>query len=220
MRDLIIEDNLLYLKEKLIVLVFDKLRLKILRKYHDSSIEKHLDYKVMFHAVFNNYFLSQMRNDCCRYVVNYFTCRRSKVYNIQKYELLASVFIFQKNWLNLSLNLVEFLFDYTDRERTYRHILIIMNQLFKRKLYEFMMSLFIDELMNVMQRRMFFAYELFAIMISNRNTQLVVELWRRICKRYEISIKSLSAHHFETNEQTENVNKIMKNHLRAYVTYA
>jgi hypothetical protein len=56
MKDLIIENNLLYLKEKLIVLFFDKLRFRILRRHHDSSIERHFDYKVMFHAMFNNYF--------------------------------------------------------------------------------------------------------------------------------------------------------------------
>jgi hypothetical protein len=57
-------------------------------------------------------------------------------------------------------------------------------------------------------------------MISNRDTQLIAELWKRICTRYDISIKSFSAHDFEINEQTENVNKVMKNHLRAYVSYA
>jgi transposase InsO family protein len=191
-----------------------------LRRPHDPPIERHFDYKVMFHAMSNNYFWSQMRDDCRRYAVNCFTCRRSKAYNTQKQELLASLLISQRKWLNLSLNFVEFLFDCTRRGRTYRHILVIVDRLIKRRLYEPMMSLFTDELMNVMQRRMFFAYGLSATMISDRGTQLVAELWRRICKRYEISIKSSSAHHPETDGQTENVNKVMKNHLRAYVTYA
>ncbi len=115
---------------------------------------------------------------------------------------------------------MKFLLDCTRKKRTYRHILIIMNRLIKKRLYEFIMSLFINELMNVMQRKIFFAYELFAIMIKNRNIQFVVEFWKRICKKYEINIKFSSTHHLETDEQIKNVNKIMKNHLLAYVTYA
>jgi hypothetical protein len=71
-----------------------------------------------------------------------------------------------------------------------------------------------------MQRRVFSAYELSVSMISDRETQLIAELWKRICTRYEISIKSFFAHHSKTDDQTENANKVMKNHLRAYVKYA
>jgi hypothetical protein len=169
MKNLIIENNLLYLKERLIVLFFDRLRFRILRKHHDSSMKKHFDYKIMFHAMFNNYFWFQMKNDCRKYAIDYFTCKRSKIYNIQKQKLLIFLFISQKKWLNLSLNFVKFLFDCTRKKRTYFHILIIMNRFIKRKLYEFMMSLIIDEFMNVMQRKMFFAYKLLAIMINDRD---------------------------------------------------
>jgi hypothetical protein len=93
MKNLIIENNLLYLKERLIVLFFDRLRFRKLRKHHDSSIERYLDYKIMFHAMFNNYFWYQMKNDCRKYAINYFTCRRLKVYNIQKQKLLGFLFI-------------------------------------------------------------------------------------------------------------------------------
>jgi hypothetical protein len=74
-----------------------------------------------------------------------------------------------------------------------------------------MMSLFIDELMNAMQRRVFFTYELLVNLISDRGTQLIAELWKKICKRYDVSVKPSSAHHPETDNQTENANKIMKN---------
>ena len=46
------------------------------------------------------------------------------------------------------------------------------------------------------------------------------KLWRRLCKRYSIRIKFSSAQHPETDGQTENANKVMKNYLQAYVNYA
>jgi hypothetical protein len=130
----------------------------------------------MFHSISSSYFWSQMRENCRQYVINCVICRRFKVYNTQKQRLLTSLFISHRKWLNLSLNFVEFLFDCTRRKRTYRHILVVVNRLTKRRLYELMMSLFIDELMNVMQRRVFFIYELLITIISDRDTQLIVEL--------------------------------------------
>ena len=44
-------------------------------------------------------------------------------------------------------------------------------------------------------------------------------LWRRLCKHRGIRIKFSLAQHPETDGQTENANKIMKNYLRAYVSH-
>ena len=44
-------------------------------------------------------------------------------------------------------------------------------------------------------------------------------LWRRLCQRYGINVKFSSAHHPETDGQTENANKVMKNYLRAYISH-
>jgi hypothetical protein len=219
MKSLIIKNDILYLRNQLIVFASDELRLRLLKKYHDSFVEKHLEYKTMFHAMISSYFWSKMKDDCRRYAINCITCRRTKVYNIQKQELLTSLLISNRKWLNLSLNFVKFLFECTRKNRTYRHILMIIDRLIKKQLYKFMMSLFTDELMNVMQRRMFFTYELLVIMINDRDTQFIVEFWKRICKKYEINVKFFSTHHFEIDEQTKNANKTMKNHLRSYVKY-
>ena len=44
-------------------------------------------------------------------------------------------------------------------------------------------------------------------------------LWKRLCERHGIRIKFSSAQHPETDGQTENANMVMKNYLRAYVSY-
>lgn len=43
---------------------------------------------------------------------------------------------------------------------------------------------------------------------------------KKICTRYDIKIKTLFVYHSKTNDQIENVIKIMKNYLRFYVNYA
>ena len=44
-------------------------------------------------------------------------------------------------------------------------------------------------------------------------------LWKRLCKRRGIKVKFSSAHHPETDGQTENANKVMINYLRAYISH-
>ena len=44
-------------------------------------------------------------------------------------------------------------------------------------------------------------------------------LWKRLCEQCGIKVKFSSAHHPETDGQTENANKVMKNYLQAYISY-
>ena len=44
-------------------------------------------------------------------------------------------------------------------------------------------------------------------------------LQKRLCQRYGINIKIFSAYHLETDSQIKNVNKIIKNYLRVYISH-
>lgn len=76
------------------------------------------------------------------------------------------------------------------------------------------------EVLEVLQRRVFSTYGLPDSMVHDRGTQLVAHLWKRICQRYGIRSRPSSAYHPETDGQTGNANKVMKNYLRAYVRHA
>ena len=45
------------------------------------------------------------------------------------------------------------------------------------------------------------------------------KLWRRLCKRYGIKIKFSSAQRPETNGETKNANKVIKNYLKAHISH-
>ena len=102
----------------------------------------------------------------------------------------------------------------------YQHILVIVDRLTKGRLYEPLTSLSTDELMDAMSRRLFSSYGFPLSTVSDRGSQLTAHLWKRICERYGVKIKFSSAHHPETDGQTENANKVMKNYLRSYINYA
>ena len=44
-------------------------------------------------------------------------------------------------------------------------------------------------------------------------------LWKQLCKKYGISIKFSSTYYPETDGQTENANKVVKNYLSAHINH-
>lgn len=55
--------------------------------------------------------------------------------------------------------------------------------------------------------------------VSDRGPQLVSKFWKDLCELSEIEPRLSSAFHPETDGQTERVNGVMEQYLRAYVSY-
>lgn len=83
-----------------------------------------------------------------------------------------------------------------------------------------MTSLSTDDLIDAKRRRVFSSYGFSSTYVNDRGTQLISDMWTRICTRYGIKIKPSTSHHPETDGQTENANKVMKNYLRAFINHA
>ena len=220
MGDLDIRNERLFYKTRLFVPNSDKLKLHLLRSHHDPPIQGHPGYKSMYAKLLENYFWPAMKEDCRRYATNCSTCRRSKAYNDQKQGLLAPLPIPQRKWRDLSLDFVTKLPKCHRRGRTYENTLVIVDRLTKRRLYEPMADIGTKAVLEVLGRRVFSTYGLPDSIVHDRGTQLVAHLWKRICQRYGVKSKPSSAYHPETDGQTENANKVMKNYLRAYVRHA
>ena len=219
LKNLKIREKRLFYKKRFFVSHCDKLKLHFFRNHHDPSIHEHSKYREMYVKLLKNYFWIIMKKNCRRYAVNCSICRRSKAYNDQKQKLLTPLFISQKKWRDLFLNFVVKLPKCHRRGRIYENILMIVNRLTKRRLYESMTEIKIKAVLKILERRVFSTYDLSDSIFHDRNTQLVTHFWKRICQRYDIKSKSFSAYHSETNNQTENANKIMKNYFRVYVKH-
>ena len=70
-----------------------------------------------------------------------------------------------------------------------------------------------------MNRRVFSTHDYPLTIMNDRGSQMTRTLWKWLCKRHGIKVKFLSAHHPKTDGQAKNANKVMKNYLRAYISY-
>ena len=55
--------------------------------------------------------------------------------------------------------------------------------------------------------------------VSNYCTQFTSKFWRALCQQLEITVKLSTAHHLETNGQTERVNQELQQYLQNYFNY-
>lgn len=176
LRDLKIREGRLFYRKRFFVPHCNKLKLHLLRNHHDPPIHGHPEYKGMYVKLLENYFWNIMKEDCRRYAVNCSICRRSKAYNDQKQGLLAPLPIPQRKWRDLSLDFVVKLPKCHRRGRTYENILMIVDRLTKRRLYESMTEIGTKAVLEALGRRVFSIYGLSDSIVHDRGTQLVAHL--------------------------------------------
>jgi hypothetical protein len=158
-----------------------------------------------------------MKQDSKRYADN---CCRAKARNTQKQGLFKPLPIPQHKWEDISMDYIEDLPPCKRHGSTYKHNLVIVDRLTKACIIEPMRTKGMEELTEVMYRRVFSVKGLPRTIVSGRGTAFAVSrFWRRYCERYSVKIKLSTAHHAETDGQTEIANKLL-NFLRSFVNYA
>ena len=75
------------------------------------------------------------------------------------------------------------------------------------------------ELAELFLRHIFKLHGLPTTIISDRGPQFAAEFWKRLCDRLGIDRKLSTAFHPQTDGQTERINAVMEQYLRAHVSY-
>ena len=160
-----------------------------------------------------------MPQDCKQYTMNYLVYRRTKAYNTKKQRLLNSLPIPNWKWVDLSLDFVINLPEYCCWNETFQHILVVVNKLTKQKLYKLVEDLGTSKFIDTMHCCIFSAHGYPLSIMNDCRDQMMSKMWRRLCKKYGIKIKFSSGQHSKINGRIKNAKKVMKNYLRAYVSY-
>lgn len=220
MGDLSVRNRRLWVGNRLYVPEYHPLRLRLMDMNHRSRLAGHPGRKGMYRMLLRNYFWPRMKEDCTQYADNCSTCRRAKARNVKKQGLLKPLPIPQHRWIDISMDYIEALPTCHRRGQDFNCVLVVVDRLSKDRIYEPLASKSVNDLAEAMHRRIFCAKGLPRSMVSDRGRAFVSHFWSRYCERYGIGIKLSSAHHPETDGQTEIVNKALKNYLRSYINYA
>ena len=83
----------------------------------------------------------------------------------------------------------------------------------------FLKSLNIIEIAEVFIWNIFKLHRLSDMIISDYEDQFITIFWKMLCTQLEIETQLSTAFHSETDDQTENMNIIMKQYLQMYCSY-
>jgi transposase InsO family protein len=80
-------------------------------------------------------------------------------------------------------------------------------------------SLTAAELADAFVARIYALHEASDTIIFDRKTQFISEFWRKLFARLSITLKHSSTYYSKTNGQTEKINAILEQYLRAYMNF-
>ena len=76
-----------------------------------------------------------------------------------------------------------------------------------------------EQLADLYARNIFHLHGLPKTVVSDRGTQFIARFWKGLCKILKIEALLSTPYHSETDGQTERMNAILEQYLRAYINY-
>ena len=151
-----------------------------------------------------------------RYVRNCHTCKRAKPTRHAPYGTLRPLEIPDLPWQHLTMDFVTGL----PEDSEFNAILMVVDRLTKmRHLVPCRDTCNARELATLYLTYVFRYHGLPLSIVSDRGPQFVSEFWKAFCELLGIETHLSTAYHPQTDGQSERMNAIMEQYLRAYVSY-
>jgi transposase InsO family protein len=122
-------------------------------------------------------------------------------------------------WQNISVNYITLLPIYKRNDLKYYYIAIIVCRFTKMKHFIPITGLTAAELADAFVARIYVFHGAPDTIIFDRGTKFISEFWKKLSARLSIILKHSSAYHLKTNGQTEKINAILKQYLKAYMNF-
>jgi transposase InsO family protein len=211
-------DGRLWYRDRLYVPEHEPLRLHLMKRHHEAPNAGHPGRSKTLELLQRQYYWPTMRKDVERFVRNCHTCQRSCSRRHAPFGILRPLPILDRPWQDVSMDFVTGLPKSTDKE--YDTIWVVVDRLTKaRHLVPCHSTVDAKELANLFVQHIFRLHGLPLTIVSDRGPQFAAEFWERICDRLGIDRRLSTAFHPQTDGQTERINAVIEQYLRAYVSY-
>ena len=209
-------DGRLHYRDRLYVPDYHVLQLRLCRLHHDSPHAGHLGIGNTYQLLHRNYYWPNMQGFVKKYVCYCDTCKRSKGSRFKKQGVLRPLSVPDQRWQDISIDFVtdipavkgaNAICNIIDRLSKERHHLATDKEIDAERLAD------------VFVHHVWKLHGLPRSIISDRGTQFVNDFWKFFCKRLGINVRLSTAWHSKTDGQTERLNGVMEQYLKAYVNY-
>jgi hypothetical protein len=208
-------DAKLYYKGTLVVPATDELKLKILEEIHDSPMSGHPGRARTLEQISRHYYWMNMHEDVRRYVSCCNTCSRVKSSRLKHQGLLKPLAVPDCRWRDIS---VDFIVD-LPLSKGCTNIMVVVCRLSKMFHAVACDNITAPRVAELFLHHIWKLHGLPSTIVSDRGTQFTSAFWDELTKRLGTKAALSTAFHPQTDGQTERMNSVIEQYLRAYVSY-
>ncbi len=210
-------DDVLFRKD--LLWISENMHTKLLQEVHDQSSISHFNNKWIINLVQHFYYWSDHRATIWWYIQNCHACQRSKVSKDSINELHHSLLISQKRWKNIAMNFIIEL----SLSEDYNIICTIICHFIKECYYVFCHwrddNISVKETVWIMLWNVYQLHDLLSSIVSNRDSQFILTMWKNLCKWLRITTSLFTVYHSDIDNQSKQVNQNVERELRIYCNY-
>ena len=203
-------------RDRLWVPDFEPLRTRLIQVTHDSIVSGHPGRDQLISILSRRFYWPGLSQDVRRFVRNCDNCGSKKPWRERKWGLLKPLPVPERVWREISMDFITGL----PACKGDTNCMVITDRLGKGVIFESLPNIEAD---TVAQRFMHCFYRhhgLPSAITSDRGSQFVGHLWRRICQLSGITQRLSSSYHPETDGATERANQTLEEFLRFFCSYA
>jgi hypothetical protein len=209
------EDDLVRFHERICVPNDDGLKSKILEEAHKSKYTIHPGVTKMYHDLKNIFWWPGMKADITNFVSRCLTCQKVKVEHQRPAGLLQPLEIPIWKWDNISM---DFIMGLPRTILGYDAIWVIVDRLTKSAHFLAMKSTYtLDRLAQLYVKEIVRLHGIPSSIVSDRDPRFTSNFWKSLQKALGTKLHFSTAYHPQTDGQTERINQILEDMLRACI---
>ncbi len=192
------------------------MRAEIIGNHHASKIGGHFGVRKTIDLVRRGFIWPAMNTDIREYLRACDICKRTKMPRSRKQGLLRPLPLPTDSWRNVSL---DFIVDLPPCQGS-DSLLVVVDR--RTKMAHFIpcqKTVTAAEAANLYVREVFRLHGMPSSIVSDRGPQFVSRFWKRFWELLGTNVTLSTAYHPETDGQTERVNQVVEQYLRAFVNY-
>lgn len=208
-------DGMLCFNKKMYVPDVKDLRRLVLDEFHISHYTGHPGYQKMIIALKKEYYWPGMKKQVVEYLARCLECQQIKAEHQHPAGLLQPLPIPEWKWETISMDFI------TGLPRTKKgndSIMVVVDKLSKAAHFIPVQSTYkAVQIAHLFMQNVFRLHGLPKVIISDRDVKFTSTFWRTLFAELGTQLNFSTAYHPQTDGQTERVNQVLEDMLRAYV---
>src|SRR5436189_1329003 len=211
--------GLLYYKGRIVVPLQKSLIQELLYLYHDDQFSGHWGIEKTKELLERKFYWPKLAVDVREYVLTCHICQNISIPRHKPYGKLEPLPVPEGPWKEVSLDFITQLPSSYIGTKEYDAILVVVDHYTKMaKFIPAMTNISAPEFTALFHEKIELQYGSPRGIVSDRDTQITSKFWAEVCTYSLIKRRMSTAFHPQTDGQTEILNRILENYLRAYTS--